>query len=321
MPVEMMEFNELSWEMQADKKSEPIVFVNIETTGPWLEPSLRSPKSASAANFAEVIPECFEDLTAFAGKASAVEASVDTACDEDQGWVVGRSVRASHAENEDLQVDSILNEQCARQEGWDAGLEQSRADLAEAITVERERFASLAQSLLRAFGAAQEDHLHRLEQEAVRLALKCAARILHREVRTDTLALTGAVRAALGQLAASTEVRLVVPLQDEALWRESMALIPGMAYRPLVVGDDAMKSGDCRIESDLGIADLSIASQLAVMEETMLYAQKEEPDPGEANGHWNAGSRPQANSSGEEGVPEFASLHELRVEGGAGNES
>ena len=50
--------------------------------------------------------------------------------------------------------------------------------------------------------AERDRFLHAVEQEVVKLALAVAARILRREAQMDPLLLTGAVRVALGQLAA-----------------------------------------------------------------------------------------------------------------------
>jgi flagellar assembly protein FliH len=71
---------------------------------------------------------------------------------------------------------------------------------------------------------------------------------------------------ALGQLAATTSVRLRVPAPDQPLWEEALARMPGLAIRPVVMGDTAMELGDCRMETDLGVADLGLWSQLKAIE-------------------------------------------------------
>ena len=82
----------------------------------------------------------------------------------------------------------------------------------------------------------------------------------------DPLLLTGAVRVALGQLAASTSVRLLVPAQDQPMWEEAMARMPGLPHRPQVIGDARMELGDCRMETELGSADLGLWPQLKAIE-------------------------------------------------------
>jgi flagellar assembly protein FliH len=82
----------------------------------------------------------------------------------------------------------------------------------------------------------------------------------------DPLLLTGAVRVAMGQLAGSTKVRLRVPQTDLDLWREAINALPNLAVRPEVRAGDAMRTGDCVVETDLGSVDLGIRSQLGEIE-------------------------------------------------------
>jgi flagellar assembly protein FliH len=157
-------------------------------------------------------------------------------------------------------------EERGRQHGIELGLAQGRAEAGRQLEGERQRLLSQAANLVASFSETCNHYLHRLEQESVRLALAIAARVLRRESQMDPLLLTGAVRVALGQLAESTAVRLRVPSRDEEMWKEAMALMPGLPQRPEVVGDSAMAAGDCRLETELGLADLSLWAQLKEIE-------------------------------------------------------
>lgn len=165
--------------------------------------------------------------------------------------------------------------QQGRQEGRDEGREEGRILAASADRdALRESLEQMRQQVLVAlndFAAERERFFHELEQEAVRLALAIAARILRREAQMDPLLLTGAVRVALGQLGESTTVRLIVPETDRVLWEESLRLTPGLRQRPEVIGDPRMELGECRIETGLGEngfggADLSLHEQLREIE-------------------------------------------------------
>jgi flagellar assembly protein FliH len=105
-----------------------------------------------------------------------------------------------------------------------------------------------------------------VEREVVGLALAIAARILRREAQMDPLLLTGAVRVALGQLAASTSVQLVVPPAELDLWKEAIILAQNQAVKPCVVPGEGMRLGECIIKTDLGSVDLGIRSQLVEIE-------------------------------------------------------
>ncbi len=112
--------------------------------------------------------------------------------------------------------------------------------------------------------------VHEVEPEVVRLALAIAARILRREAQMDPLFLIGAVRVALGQLAATIEVRLRIPASESELWIETMEHIPNLKIRPAVVPDDGMQIGDCVIETEMGSVDLGLRSQLHQMEMALV---------------------------------------------------
>lgn len=135
----------------------------------------------------------------------------------------------------------------------------------EARAREIERRGQLGK-LVEGFERARAQYLHDVESEVVRLALAVAARILRREAQMDPLLLTGAVRVALGQLAERTRVVLKVPSTELALWQESIAHMPKLALRPEVVAGEGMRLGECVIETEMGLVDLGIRSQLSEIE-------------------------------------------------------
>ena len=149
-----------------------------------------------------------------------------------------------------------------RQEGGKAAQEAQKTAQAAA---ESER-ARQAAKLLDTFAQERDRYLHAVEHEVVKLALAVAARILRREAQMDPLLLTGAVRVALGQLSASTQVRLRVPPAELDLWTEALALVPHLAVKPTVVAGEEMLLGDCAIETEMGSVDLGIRAQLGEIE-------------------------------------------------------
>jgi flagellar assembly protein FliH len=116
----------------------------------------------------------------------------------------------------------------------------------------------------------RERFLHEVEHELVQLALAIAARILRREAQMDPLFLIGAVRVALGQLAATMQVRLRVPAAESGLWTETLAHIPNLKMKPAVIPDDSMQLGDCLIETEMGSVDLGLRAQLHQIELALL---------------------------------------------------
>jgi flagellar assembly protein FliH len=159
-------------------------------------------------------------------------------------------------------------------EGRRAGIEEGRRleRLESASRLERQEGQRIEQAakLNEQFAFERDRFLQAVEPEIVKLALAVASRILRREVQADPLVLTGAVRAALAQLADKAVVRIRVPANDASLWTETIARLPGLRVKPVVVEDEKLQAGVCHIESDLGSVDLSLQSQLGEIARSFL---------------------------------------------------
>jgi len=156
--------------------------------------------------------------------------------------------------------------EAAREQGRQEGRASEREATAAALAgAERERVRKAAE-LACDFARERDQYLQAVEREVVELSLAVAARILRREAQMDPLLLTGAVRVALGQLASSTKVRLMVPAGELDLWNEAIRALPGLAQRPEVVAGEGMRLGDCVIETEMGSIDLGVRAQLGEIE-------------------------------------------------------
>ena len=153
-----------------------------------------------------------------------------------------------------------------RLQGMEEGRRAEREALRAACDKELARQGQKMADLVAQFDRARDQYLHSAEREVVTLALAVAARILRREAQMDPLLLTGAVRVALGQIAQSTEVRLKIPACDFELWNEAIQHLPALAGKPIVMGVEGMRTGDCEVETAMGKADLGIRAQLSEIE-------------------------------------------------------
>jgi flagellar biosynthesis/type III secretory pathway protein FliH len=174
-----------------------------------------------------------------------------------------------HREEDLIHLAALENhkaEERGRIQGMEVGLATGRDEAAKGLEVERTRLYAQAAQLAASFAEERDRYFHQLERETVQLAMAIAARILRREAQMDPLLLTGAVRVTLGQLAQSTSVRLLVPAQDQPLWEEALARMPGLALHPQVIGKPGMELGECRMETELGSADLGLWPQLKEIE-------------------------------------------------------
>jgi len=156
--------------------------------------------------------------------------------------------------------------EAGRERGRQEGRQIEREAQAAALAAAEERRKREIAGLVNRFAEEGDHFLHAVEHEVVKLALAVAARILRREAQMDPLLLTGAVRVALGQVAASSEVLLRVPAAEMELWTETIALIPNLTLKPSVVAGEGMRVGDCVIESKVGTVDLGVRSQLGEIE-------------------------------------------------------
>jgi len=187
--------------------------------------------------------------------------------DEDAGDTRSpESIRSSAAE------EAARSFEAGREQGIREALEtaasEQRSLLQDADKARREQAASLAQEVK----TDRERFLHEAESELVHLALAIAARILRREAQMDPLFLIGAVRVALGQLAATIQVRLRVPAGESELWAQTLAHIPNLRVKPAVIPEDSMQLGDCLIETEMGTVDLGMRAQLHQIERALLNA-------------------------------------------------
>ncbi len=165
-----------------------------------------------------------------------------------------------------LQEETRRSYEAGRAQGIQEGRMVEREAHSSAIAAtEQQRLHHMAQ-LTEQFSQARERYLHSVEHEVVKLSMAVAARILRREAQMDPLLLLGAVRVALGQLSASTKVRLRVPQGELQLWTEAMALLPKLSSRPEVVPGENMRLGDCVIETEMGSVDLGVRAQLNEIE-------------------------------------------------------
>jgi flagellar assembly protein FliH len=172
--------------------------------------------------------------------------------------------------------------QAGRERGREEGRVMERDAQSAANRNEDERRKRQYAKLVADFSAERDRYLHAVEQEVVKLALAVAARILRREAQMDPLLLLGAVRVALGQLAAGSEVRLRVPAGELDLWTEALALAPNLTVRPVVEAGDGMRLGECVIESKVGGVDLGVRAQLSEIERGFFdRAGAHEPGGGE----------------------------------------
>ena len=173
-----------------------------------------------------------------------------------------------------LEPEIQAREKRAREQGFKEGQSRVRAEVDREVAALRDALALC----LRQFAEDREGYFHRVESHVVNLSLAIARKILHREAQIDPLLLSGAVRVALEKVSSATMVRLCVHPEKIATWREFLESLHEMRQKPEIIGDESVPQGQCRIESSIGSADLSLEGQITEIERGFfdLLAQRPE---------------------------------------------
>jgi flagellar assembly protein FliH len=140
-------------------------------------------------------------------------------------------------------------EQRLRQE-FEAQLQAARAPIAAAIA---------------AFESQRVEYFARVEAEVVRLALAIAAKILHREAQVDPMLVAALVRMTIEKMREGSSVTVRVSPGRAPRWRELFASHTGVT-RVEVSEDPDLTDQDCLLETELGVANFGLDTQLKEVE-------------------------------------------------------
>jgi flagellar biosynthesis/type III secretory pathway protein FliH len=148
--------------------------------------------------------------------------------------------------------ETILTE--SKERGYAAGLDQWNDALADAWK-------------------QREDFLARHEPELVKLAVAVAKKIIVRNVEVDPGTVVQTAREALRSVRSERRVTIKVNPSDEVALRaqaSSLKMLGAEVGELVIIGNPSIEAGGCIVESDLGIIDARIDTQLASIECALL---------------------------------------------------
>ena len=185
-------------------------------------------------------------------KGQAYDATIDAA----------HIIEAAHTEARKI-LDAAGQErqavlEAARKEGYEEGLQLWHAAVAEANAVHGRRLAAN-------------------EPELVRLAVRIAEKIIGEELRLNPQATVSITRQCLQWLRRERSVALRVSPAELDLMRERIDSLREAAgpHRSIeVIADPAISSGGCIVESEYGVIDARLETQIRCMEEVLLRAAR-----------------------------------------------
>jgi flagellar assembly protein FliH len=136
---------------------------------------------------------------------------------------------------------------------------------------------ALVADAIEKFKRERENYFSRVEPEVVQLALAIARKILHREAQMDPLLLAGMVHVALSKLDSGTRVRLWAHPLDVHFWNEYFAQPDSFQPAPELVGDPALRRGECTLETEVGSTQISLDTQLKEIEQGFFDLLEQRP--------------------------------------------
>jgi flagellar assembly protein FliH len=159
----------------------------------------------------------------------------------------------------------------ARTEGIREGERLARAGFQEELARERSRVAEVTSGLQK----ERDEYYSKVEVQLVHFALAIAAKILHREAQVDRMVVAGLVKVMLEKLQQGTKVKVRVRPEAAESWRHYFHDNASMQ----IVEDFTLQSTDCVFETELGVAEVGLESQLKEIEKGFfdLLAQKPAP--------------------------------------------
>jgi flagellar assembly protein FliH len=190
------------------------------------------------------------------------------------------------ATNSSGTANPILEEMAAQDEAErHAENALSQNELAERIMRERADAAQQMESRLRqdfeskllaahapvvaavsAFNDQRTEYFARVEAEIVQLALAIAAKILHREAQVDPMLVASLVRMAVEKLHEGSSVTVRVGRGRAQRWKDYFAT-QSTAARVTVIEDVELSEHDCMLETELGVANFGLDTQLKEVEQ------------------------------------------------------
>jgi flagellar assembly protein FliH len=127
------------------------------------------------------------------------------------------------------------------------------------------------------FAAEREQYFSRVEKEVVQLALSIAAKILHREAQVDPTLVAALVRMTIEKMREGSSVTVRVGPGRAKLWKEYFASQSATAH--IDVAEDAgLSSYDCILETELGVTNFGLDTQLKEIEKGFFDLMALRPD-------------------------------------------
>ncbi len=119
----------------------------------------------------------------------------------------------------------------------------------------------------------RDDYLSKHESEVIKLALAVAKKIIGATAAAGGDSVLHAIKGALHSVRSGRKVVIKVNPSDEVMVRDhaaSLKMLSSEIVELVVVSNHSIEAGGCVVETDLGVIDAQIATQLASIEGALL---------------------------------------------------
>lgn len=171
--------------------------------------------------------------------------------------IVERARREAESLKEQARQEGLAE---GRRTGFEQGLKEAAAKVAEGERIRREALAERAKIM------------RELKPEITQLVLRIAKKVIHDELSQNPEAVSKVIEAALERAVVKENIRLLVhPLDfpQVAAKRDEISRRSG-ALDLEVIPDPGIGRGGCRIETGFGLVEAQVADQFAEIERALL---------------------------------------------------
>ena len=201
----------------------------------------------------EVYDTSLEAQKVLKGARSEAEKTLESARSEAQKILEGARSEAERITSEAKSESQKLTEDAGKQ-GYEAGLARWNDTLVEACK-------------------RRDEYLDRSEAELIRIAIAASRKIIGEEVRANPKTIENTVREVRRSMGRQKGLTIQVNPAQEAIVNaqaQSLRTLFGGSCNLTVLGNASIEEGGCIVESDIGVIDAQIATQLAALEQALL---------------------------------------------------
>jgi flagellar assembly protein FliH len=143
-----------------------------------------------------------------------------------------------------------------------AGFREGQTEATKKFEQQLAEQSKLITTAVSSFEGERDQYYAKVETQLVHLALAIAGKILHREAQVDRMVVAGLVKVMLERMQQATKVIVRIRPEEALSWRHYFNTNPDLE----IIEDPTLEPNDCKIETELGVAEMGLDAQLKEVE-------------------------------------------------------